>query len=233
MVEAQHQVSTLKLTDSLAEQALLEQLLDETKPNVPPAARGLHYLMAAPFRYGAPLPTGSRFRRAGRSDGVFYGAEHPRTAAAEMAFYRLLFYAESPATPWPVNAGEFTAFDAPLSTGAVLDLTLPPLSAGRIVWTDLTAYGPCQDFSDAARQAEAALIRYESVRDPQRGANLAGLSPAAFTGREPEKFETWRIRIGAFGAQVVREFPAERYEFGRDAFAADPRLAAMVWERSA
>lgn len=38
------------------------------------------------------------------------------------------------------------------------------------------------------------------------------------------------MRLGPFGAQVVREFPSERYEFGRDAFA-DPRLAAMAWER--
>ena len=99
LVEAQHQISTLKLTDTLAEQQVLEELLEETKPALPPQARGLHYLMAAPFRYGALYPRGSRFRRAGRTLGVFYGAEGPRTAAAEMAFHRLLFYAELPGHP--------------------------------------------------------------------------------------------------------------------------------------
>src|ERR1700722_8374023 len=73
LVEAQHKVSTLKLTDTLAEQALLEDLLEETKPRLPPEARDLHYLMAAPFRYGAPYPHGSRFRRAGRALGGFFG----------------------------------------------------------------------------------------------------------------------------------------------------------------
>ena len=54
VVEAQHVVSTLKLVDTLAEQALLEDLLEETKPPVPPECRHLHYLLATPFRYGAP-----------------------------------------------------------------------------------------------------------------------------------------------------------------------------------
>ena len=122
LVEAQHQISTLKLTDTLAEQQMLEELLEETKPPLPPETRELHYLMAAPFRYGTAYPRGSRFRRAGRTPGVFYGAERPRTAAAEMAFYRLLFFAESPGTPWPENPGEFTAFNAPVRTPATLDL---------------------------------------------------------------------------------------------------------------
>ena len=193
LVEAQHRVSTLKLTDTLAEQALLEDLLEDTKPKLPVAARGLHYLMAAPFRYRAPYPTGSRFRRAGRSDGVFYGAERPQTAAAEMAFHRLLFYADLPATPWPADAAEFTAFNVPLQTEHALDLTAPCRSPPPgSLWTDPVAYGPCQDFADQARQAEADLIRYESVRDPDHDANLAVLSPGAFATREPEQYETWR-----------------------------------------
>ncbi|MBN9063956.1 MAG: RES family NAD+ phosphorylase [Rhizobiales bacterium] len=231
LVEAQHRVSTLKLTDTLAEQALLEDLLDQTKPRLPPEARSLHYLMAAPFRYGAAYPRGSRFRRAGRTQGVFYGAEQPQTAAAEMAFYRLLFYAESPDTPFSANAAEYTAFNAPVATDAALDLTRPPFDRNRAQWTDLLDYAPCQAIADAARAAAVAIIRYESVRDGERRANLALLTPRAFTGREPTRFETWRIRIGAFGAQVIREFPTERIEYGRDAFSADPRLKEMRWER--
>src|SRR5579872_5694830 len=157
LVEAQHRVSTLKLTDTLAEQALLEQLLEEAKPSLPPEARGLHYLMAAPFRYG-PYPRGSRFRRAGRTPGVFYGAERPLTAAAEMAFHRLLFYAESPETPWPSNPAEYTAFNAPVRTGFALDLTLPPLDRDEASWTDLEDYEACQALAEQARTAAIVLI---------------------------------------------------------------------------
>jgi len=231
LVEAQHRVSTLKLTDSLAEQAVLEELLEATKPTLPVEARRLHYLMAAPFRYGAVYPKGSRFRRAGRTLGVFYGAEHPETAAAEMAFYRLLFYVESPGTPWPANAGEYSAFNAPLRSDAALDLTLPPLDVDHLLWTDVQDYEPCQALAGTAREAGAAIIRYESVRDPWRRANLALLTPTAFTRREPARFESWHIRLGPAGVQVIREFPLWSHEFGRDAFTADPRLTGIVWER--
>jgi hypothetical protein len=53
VVEAQHQVSTHKLVDSLSEQALLEELIEATKPTVPPECRHLDYLLFTPFRYAA------------------------------------------------------------------------------------------------------------------------------------------------------------------------------------
>ena len=42
-------------------------------------------------------------------------SEHPHTAIAELCFHRLLFFAELPDTPWPGNAGEYTAFAAYLT----------------------------------------------------------------------------------------------------------------------
>ncbi len=36
VVEAQHRISTLKLVDTLVEQARLEELLERSKPPVPP-----------------------------------------------------------------------------------------------------------------------------------------------------------------------------------------------------
>ena len=132
-VEAQHQVSTLKLTDSLAEQAALEDILEATKPPVPEECRHLDYLLSTPFRY-RPYPKGSRFRRAGLAPGVWYGSERPETAAAEMVFHRFLFYAESPGTPFPDDAAEYTAFSAELATLVSLDLTSGPLGEDRESW---------------------------------------------------------------------------------------------------
>src|SRR5262249_4203817 len=136
LVEAQHRYSTLKLVDSVDEQAVLERLVDDTKPPVPLECRDLDWLLATPFRYGAAYPKGSRFRRAGMTEGVFYGSEEPATAVAEMAFYRLLFFAESPATPWPQNVGEYTTFAVSCRTRVALDLTGPPLHAARPHWTN-------------------------------------------------------------------------------------------------
>ncbi len=229
-VEAQHRVSTLKLVDSLAEQAALEDILEETKPPVPHACRHLDYLLATPFRY-RPYPHGSRFRRAGLTPGVWYGAERAETAAAEMVFYRFLFYAESPETPFPDDAADYTAFCADLATPVSLDLTTGALAADRHLWTHLTDYAPCQHLADRAREIAAEVIRYASVRDPGNGANLAVLTCRAFAAPQPVDRQTWRIRIGRSGAQAIREHPSLGLEFPVDSFAPDPRLAGMVWDR--
>lgn len=229
LVEAQHRVSTLKLTDTLTDQQLLEELLETTKPPVPPECRHLDFLLATPFRYGAVYPNGSRFRRAGRTPGVFYAAESPTTAVAEIAFYRLLFFAESPQTPWPDDASEYSAFSVAIATPALLDLTAEPLSRDNAAWTALIDYAACQALADAARTAACEVIRYRSVRDPARGANLAILSCRAFACPEPVERQTWRIRIGAHGVQALCEFPRMAIEFAPDCFAADPRIISLNW----
>src|SRR2546423_3181693 len=159
-VEAQHHVSTAKLTDSVADQRRLEQLIESTKPMIPQECRHLNFLLATPFRYGSPYPTGSRFRRAGLTPGAFYSSELPRTAMTEIAFSRLLFFAESPATPWPGNAGEFTAFAVEFSTERALDLTAPPFDLHRDVWRHPTDYSACQSLVEDARRRQIEVIRY-------------------------------------------------------------------------
>jgi hypothetical protein len=228
VVEAQHVVSTLKLVDTLAEQVLLEQLLEASKPPVPPECRHLHYLLATPFRYGAPYPGGSRFRRAGFTPGVFYASVRVGTAIAEMAFRRLLFFAESPGTPWPVNAGEYTAFAVRYRTPAGLDLAAPPLARDAARWTHPTDYAPCQALAEAARAAGVEVLRYQSARDP-KGQNVALLTCRAFGSREPVARQTWRLHLAPAGVRALGD--DARLAFGRDTFAADPRVAAMDWER--
>src|SRR5690606_7516412 len=94
MVEAQHRISTNRLAANAEDQALLERLVEEVKPVLPSAARGLHYLLATPFRYGHKKA--SRFRRADERPGIFYAAEQAATAVAETAYWRLLFFSRSP-----------------------------------------------------------------------------------------------------------------------------------------
>jgi len=229
-VEAQHRVSTLKLVDSLAEQALLEDMLEEAKPPFPEACLHLDYLLATPFRY-RPYPSGSRFRRAGLTPGVWYGAERSETAAAEMVFYRFLFYAESPATPFPDDAAEYTAFAARVATDVALDLMAGALAAAEARWMHPTDYAPCQDLAEDARMIGTEILRYRSVRDPGRGPNLAILACPVFASPQPLERQTWRIRISTNGGQAIREHPKLGLEFSTDAFDADPRLATMVWHR--
>jgi len=229
VVEAQHVVSTLKLVDTLAEQALLEDILEDSKPPVPAECRGLHSLLSTPFRYGAAYPLGSRFRRPGFTPGVFYGSMTPDTAVAEIAFYRLLFFAESPGTPWPAAAGEYTAFAARFRTAAGLDLTKPPFDRHRDIWLHRTDYAGCWEFADVARTAGAAALRSESARSD--GVNVALFTCRAFAGREPHANQTWRLHLSASGVKAICRFPERRLEFDRARFADDPRIATLAWER--
>jgi RES domain-containing protein len=230
MVEAQHRVSTMKLVDTLAEQGLLESLVESSKPPLPQDCQHLHYLLSTPFRYGAPYPSGSRFRRAGLTPGVFYASKTAATAVAEMAFHRLLFFADSPGTPWPADAGDYTAFSVPFKSPSGLDLTAPPFDADRTRWTHPTDYAPCQALADEAREADVNVLRYASARDPD-GVNIALLSCRGFAAPAPLERQTWRINLGSHGARAVCDFPDMRLEFDRAAFGADPRIAAFTWQR--
>lgn len=230
-VEAQHRVSTMKLTDNAAEQALLEQALETTKPALPQDCRPLSYLLTTPFRYGAPYPKGSRFRRAGLTPGVFYASAHPETAMAELAFHRLLFFADSPQTPFPRNPGEYTVFAADYATRRALDLTRPPLARRRADWMHPQDYGACQTLADDARAAQIEALLYASVRDPQHRLNVALLTPRAFAKPKETARQSWRLHLAAQGVRAVCEAPQQTLDFGREAFAADRCIKAMRWER--
>ena len=229
LVEAQHRVSTLKLVDNLDEQALLEAMIEKTKPALPPECAGLDYLLAAPFRYGSIYPQGSRFRRAGRTEGVFYASEHVETAVAEMAFYRLLFYAESPDTPFPDAAADFSAFSVRVKTQAALDLTRPAESDPAL--RDPVDYPQTQALAEMCRKKGIEIIRCRSVRDPKQRANAAVLTAKAFAGKKPRQWRTWRLKVGSNGVSALCDFPVSSLSFDRDAFVSDPGLADFRWER--
>jgi len=228
LVEAQHQVSTMKLVDTVEEQSLLEDILEASKRPFPPECAGLDYLLATPFRYGAAYPHGSRFRRAGFTEGVYYAAAKVETALAEMAFYRLLFYAESPGTPLPANPADYSAFAARIATDAALDLTQPELNRDEALWSDLQNYEPCQALAEQARLAKIEAILYRSVRDPAGGLNIAVLSPKAFAEKMPVERMSWRIRLSKTGVQALCEFPMRRTGFAVADFSGDPRLASLL-----
>lgn len=215
MVEAQHVVSTSKLVDSLAEQQVLEQVLEDTKPPVPPECQHLDFLLFTPFRYGR-YPWNSRFRRIGETPGVFYGSEEPITAAAEVAWGRKNFFEGSPATPMPKEAGQYTAFCVSVDTPIAIDLTAPPMSQHAELWKDPNDYTACLDLADSARQDGAEVIRYESVRHPDGLANVAVLTCQAFSLPTPIDRQTWHFVLRSGRTQVICEHPksATEFEFG-------------------
>lgn len=217
IVEAQHRVPTMRVVDTLDEQRVLEDLLEASKPPVPDDARRLHYLLSTPFRYPAPPPVGSRFRGIG-DPGVWYGADVVETALAEVAYWRLRFLGDSPATPdlLPVP---HTAFRASVG-GIAISLARPPFDRQHRQWEDPASYVATQALARVAREASVAMIRYRSVRDPEHREAVAVLTPKAFRNAEPIERCTWLIKVGR--AQVLAES-----DLGRERLSFEPSMLGL------
>lgn len=200
-VEAQHVVATRVLVDSLAEQALLEQILEDHKPPLPAPCAGLDYLLFTPFRY-PPARAGSRFRDV-QDPGVWYGAEALRTACAEVGYWRWRFVADS-AGLQALDAVAHTLFRA-VARGRGIDLRVPPFLRSARRWQQRDDYVACQTLARSAREAGLAVLRYASVRDPEAGGCAAVLDRRAFAGtRGITTRQTWFLSVDGERASWIR-----------------------------
>lgn len=163
MVETQHIAATMRLVDSAEEQSLLEQMLEISKPPLPPHAEGLYYLLAAPFRYLPPL--GSRFRRA-NAPGIWYGANDRFCACAEVAYWRQRFVLDSVGLLKESLSTEHSMYEAHVSELAI-DLTSVPWSQTEHQWLHPSDYTETQRLGQVVRDHSLVTwIRYGSVRAP-------------------------------------------------------------------
>jgi hypothetical protein len=220
-------VSTRKLVDSLAEQAVLEQLIETAKPPRR-VGRNLHVLLSTPFRY-PPLRHGSRFADRFESS-LWYGSETKRGAFAEVAYYRLVFLEGSRAdldglTTW------HTAFTADVKTPRGIDLTAPPFSAHRAVIASPTDYRETQALGRAIREAGGEACRYPSARDREGSVNIALFTEKAFGGSKPRDLETWHSTATRAVVECVRTsfFETSAFVFERSDFLVDGRLPAPAF----
>lgn len=192
MVETQHVAATMRLVDSSDEQDVLEQMLEQSKPPLPPEAVGVHYLLAAPFRY---LPqTGSRFR-APRSPGVWYGADDPFCACAEIAYWRQRFLLDSVGLLRDHIQSEHSLYEARVS-GIAINLLVEPWIQAQASWKHHSDYSETQRLGAAVRESGAvAWIRYGSVRASNHVC-AAVFDPRALTMVTPERqWEQWHCYV--------------------------------------
>lgn len=206
----------MKLVDSVDEQAVLEDLLDTSKPSVPAACQHLHYLQYTPFRYAARHAT--RFRERGDRRGVYYASESVKTCATEVAFYRVLFYLDSPDTQPSARPFEMTAFRTQVS-GSCFDVHHVPDPSPYMHPVD---YGACHALASQVREQNGAIIRFPSVRD-KGGVNLAVMTCSAFDGGIGAT-QGWWFRFAEHGLFAAERFGVGRLEFPFDMFRDDPRV---------
>ena len=224
VVEAQHRISTRKLVDSLEEQAVLEQLLETSKPPER-IERRLHVLLSTPFRY-PPLRHGSRFG-ARHEPGIWYGSESRRTLLAEAAYYRFVFL-DGTRTDLGAVTTTHTVFRVSMRTARGVDLTAPPFDRYRAAIASAADYTATQALGAAMRAAGVDAFRYPSARDPERGVNAAAFSSRAFGTAVPRNLETWHCTARRERVEFVRHdyFTSLAFAFPRDVFLLDGRLPA-------
>lgn len=182
MVESQEQVVTVRLVDSLEEQQVLENLLDDSKPGRT-SGRKLDYLLSTPWRY-PPLPWGSRFGRR-FEPSLFYGSLSQKALLAEVAFYRwtFLFGMKKPFDGRVIS--QHTEFEANYKGARSFDLTRAPFSACEDMLRDKSRYGPCQALGSVLREKNADLVIYRSARADREELNIALYRPTALVSRKP------------------------------------------------
>ncbi|WKE64092.1 RES family NAD+ phosphorylase [Gallaecimonas kandeliae] len=215
LVESQEQVATSHLVDSLAEQQLLEDLLDYAKPPRLPGTEHLHYLLATPFRY-PPLPWGSRFGRS-HEPSLFYAGKSINVTLTEGAYYRLVFWhSMSEPPPSQLLRTQHHLFAFHYRTGKGEKLQDWPKQEQL---TDPVNYGHCQALGSRLRADGVEAFEYRSARSEEGELNVALFTPKALVSQRPKRLSRWLCEVSGAGVTFLGGegndlylFPAELFE---------------------
>lgn len=217
LVESQEQVATTGYVDSLEEQAILEDMLEASKPPYLAGTEKLHYLLKTPFRY-PPLLWGSRFGQ--RSEpSIFYAAQSKATSLAEGAYYRFVFYKSMDAKSRPQSTlkSKHTLFKLGYASSRGIKLQDPPFDVHEASLTSVTNYEPCQILGREMRASGIEAFEYRSARDKD-GICVGLFRPEALSGTQPKAQE--RVFCEVSASQVtfrlekenkILKFPIEQF----------------------
>lgn len=190
LVESQEQIATQSLVDTLDEQAVLEQLLEATKPAYPHTNHELHYLLKTPFRY-PPLQWGSRFGRV-YEPSLFYGGCSITSTLSESAYYRFVFIhtiqGKPPESPLRTS---HTLFSVKYSTVHAVKLHQDPFDQHSSLLTHPSDYRATQQLGSDMREARVKAFEYLSARSSDAAHCVALYDPSPFVSNQPDMQESW------------------------------------------
>lgn len=222
IVENQEQIATNTLVDNLDEQFLLEELLETSKPEPPPATAHLHYLLSTPFRY-PPLRHGSRFSTR-YEPSLFYGSAHLHTVLAEAAYYRFIFwYGMAIPPPNEKLTSEHTIFAAEYAVDRGLCLHKKPFTKFTQQISSPKDYVSSQALGQQMREAGIQAFAYFSARDPKQGINIGLFSPQSFTNPNPLWQQQWLCEVRQVQVSFYNK-QAGTFNFALDQFAIEGEL---------
>lgn len=179
----------MSLVDNSDEQAILENLLEATKPKPPVASKAYHYLIKTPFRY-PPLRHGSRFGNK-LAYGIFYASLQSETALAECAYYRLVFLYGMETLPDKQIVTEHTTFKVNIESNSGIDLTKKPFNQYTNDISNPINYAISQQLGSDMRESAVSMFTYQSARDQKKGFNAGVFVITAIKSKKPHAFSEW------------------------------------------
>ena len=220
LVESQEVTATLLLTDSLAEQDLLEAIIDSAKPPVPDDCQHMHYLLYTPFRY-PPLKYGSRFgSRAER--GIFYASRQAQTCMAEVAYYRFCWWHDMLEAPPHAIDSCHTLFEFSYRSDSGVDFSSYDYAESSEELKDRSSYRETQALGKRVRESAVEVLVYPSARCVNGGRNIALFHPAAIFSNTPELPQSTLCHTRA--NVVFFAIMERKLEFSLDSFLVDGKL---------
>jgi hypothetical protein len=223
LVESQEQVATLGYVDTLDEQALLEQMLENTKPVYKEDLTAYHYLLSTPFRY-PPLKWGSRFGGV-HEPSLFYGGSSVEVTLAESAYYRFVFWNSMAGTPIKNQIrSEHSLFSVGYQSQHGVSLQQVPFDNYEHKISSPTQYTKSQQLGSAMRASGVEAFEYTSARDPQKGICVALFTAHALSHKKPKSMAQWLCETTANEVLFKQLASNSIKSFKLQAFLIDARL---------
>ena len=217
LVEQQGVPATRRTTDSLDEQAWLEDFLEVSKPELPGAEECAvrHRLLLTPFRY--QKRHGSRFATRWER-GLFYGSRSRFGCLLEGAYYELVFQ-NGPEHPFPRSSAMRKAlFHVQVRTSRGLKLQNHGNRALQARLRNPIDSSFCQGTGKQMREAGIEAFEYHSARSDEDVIQLGVISCCVFTGTPFDQVEV-QLEANELGVSIrclddntVHHFRREQFE---------------------
>jgi hypothetical protein len=217
LVEQQGAQATRRTTDSLAEQAWLEDFLEASKPELPSSEECAvrHRLLLTPFRY--QKRHGSRFATRWER-GLFYGSRSRYGCLLEGAYYELVFQ-NGPEQAFPRSTAiRKTLFHVGLHTSRGLRLQEHGSQRLQARLRDPVDSHFCQCIGRQMREASIEAFEYHSARSIEDVVQVGAISCCIFTSTPFDQVEVLveanrrEVAIRCLDENTVHHFQRQHFE---------------------
>ena len=221
LVEQQGAQATRRTTDSLDEQAWLEDFLESSKPALPSAEECAvrHRLLLTPFRYRKRH--GSRFATRWER-GLFYGSRSRFGCLLEGAYYELIFQ-NGPEQPFPRSTAMRKAlFHVRVRTERGLKLQDHDGRRLQARLRDPVNNHFCQGIGRQMREAGIEAFEYHSARSVEDVVQVGAISCCVFTSTPFDQVEVQleanehEVSIRCLDDNTVHHFLRQQFEVNRE-----------------